>query len=147
MHVPHQVSRRGAKAGLAPGSLVHVGAPRGEATRLQVIDYGPDRYQERTAMPVQECLPLRDTPSVTWINVDGLGDVDVIEKLGVGFGIHPLVLEDLVNEEQRPKLETFEDYLFVVVKMLSHDESTNRIRSEQVSFVLGRGFLLTFQSK
>jgi magnesium transporter len=82
---------------------------------------------------------------VTWINIDGLHQLDIIEKVGQHFNIHPLVLEDIVNTGQRPKTEEFEDVIFVVLKMLHYNENSEKITSEQFSLVLGSNFLITFQ--
>jgi len=76
-----------------------------------------------------------------------LHELDLIESLGRHFKIHPLVLEDIVNTGQRPKMEGFEDYLFLVLKMLNYDEKTNEIRTEQVSLVIGKYFVISFQER
>ncbi|HDR46993.1 MAG TPA: magnesium/cobalt transporter CorA, partial [Geoalkalibacter subterraneus] len=91
------------------------------------------------------CLPLRDTDSISWINVEGLHQVEVIETLGQGFGLHPLVLEDILNTDQRPKVEIYDDYIFIVVKMLLYDTEHEGVRTEQVSLVLGKNFVISFQ--
>jgi magnesium transporter len=101
--------------------------------------------QEVPAESLEACLARRTTPTITWVNVDGLHDVQVVERIGAGYDIHPLVLEDILAPEQRAKLEDYEQYLFLVVQMLSWDEAQETIESEQVSFVLGDRFLLTFQ--
>jgi hypothetical protein len=84
---------------------------------------------------------------VTWINIDGLHEVDVIEKMGKNFGLHPLVLEDIVHTEQRPKMEEFESYIFLVTKMLSYDEAENELKAEQFSLILGPNYIITFQER
>jgi magnesium transporter len=96
---------------------------------------------------IEGCVHLKDTASVTWINVDGLQDVGTVEKIGSGFGVHPLVLEDIVNTTARPKFEEYDDYIFVIVKMLTWDDQSERIVVEQLGMVLGRHYLLTFQEK
>jgi magnesium transporter len=142
-----RVERRSMKTGLPPGSLVHVGTAKGVGTRLCILDYDAENLRERDGAALPECLPLRSAPTVTWINVDGLASIDVVEGLGQGFGVHPLVLEDILNPEQRPKLEDFGDYLFVVLKMLSYDALRESVHAEQVGLVLGKGYLLTFQEQ
>ena len=116
------------KPGLAPGTLVHVGAKKVEKVRIRMIDYDGANLEERELETVDECVPYKDKPTVTWINIDGLHEVDVIEKIGINFGLHPLVLEDIVHTEQRPKMEDFENYIFIITKMLSYDEEENQIR-------------------
>jgi magnesium transporter len=133
------------KPGLAPGTLVHVGEKKVEKVRIRMIDYDEANLEERELETVDECVPYKDKPTVTWINIDGLHEVSVIEKFGINFGLHPLVLEDIVHTEQRPKMEDFENYIFVITKMLSYDEEGNQIKEEQFSLVLGQNYIITFQ--
>ena len=135
------------KPGLAPGTLVHVGEKKLEKVRIRMIDYDEANLEERELETVDECVPYKDKPTVTWINIDGLHEVDVIEKIGNNFGLHPLVLEDIVHTAQRPKMEDFENYIFIVTKMLSYDEEENRIKEEQFSLVLGQNYIITFQER
>ena len=141
------VKRASKKLGLPPGTIVHVGDKKTEYVRIRVIDYDEDSFEEKELSTVDECLPYKDKPTVTWINIDGLHEVDIIQKIGKEFGLHPLVLEDIVNTEQRPKIEDLEDYIFVISKMLSHNEEENQIEIEQFSLVLGKKFVLSFQEK
>jgi len=93
----------------------------------------------------EECLAYKDKGGVTWINIDGLHEAEVLEKLGQAFGLHPLMLEDIANTEQRPKLEDYGDYLYVVVKMLYRPDHS--ILAEQLSLVIGKNVLITFQER
>ena len=135
------------KVGLSPGTLVHIGDKKTDRTRITIIDYDEVQFQEQEIKTVDECFPFKDTPTVTWINIDGLHEIDVIERLGIHFNIHPLILEDIVNTGQRPKIEDFEDYIFVVIKMLSIDEEGNEINAEQISVLLGSNFVISFQER
>ncbi len=135
------------KAGLPPGALVHVGEKKIEKARIRVIDYDAACIEEREPATIEECFPYRDTPTVTWVNIDGLHEVDVIEKLGDGFGLHPLILEDIVNTGQRPKVEDFEDYLFLTAKMLTYDREEGLVKAEQFSLVLSSHYVISFQEK
>jgi len=139
--------KRSQKAGVAPGTVVHVGARRAEKVRITVIDYGEKLFEERVVTDVEECRVFKDRPTVTWINIDGLHDIEVIEKIGRMFGIHPLVLEDIVNTHQRPKMENYNDYIYCVVKMITHILGGAQLDVEQVSFILGKNFLISFQEK
>ncbi|MGB8952547.1 MAG: magnesium/cobalt transporter CorA [Candidatus Aminicenantales bacterium] len=134
--------RRSKKAGLPPGSLVHVGKRRVEKAKITVIDYDEGHLEEKEAQKVEECFPYKDTPTVTWINISGLHDVEIIEKLGAQFGLHPLILEDILNTGQRPKMEDFGDYIYLVVRMFSPSE-TNQEKMEQVSLILGPDFVIS----
>jgi magnesium transporter len=143
--MPKLIKRHVKKAGSSPGTLVHIGEKKIERTRITLIDFDEDNFQERLLETVEEAFPLKDLPTITWINIDGLHDIDVIEKTGRHFNIHPLVLEDILNTGQRPKAEEFGNLLFVVLKMLDYDKAAEKIRSEQFSLVLGSNFLITFQ--
>lgn len=135
-------SKRYAAPGTPPGTLRPPEVPRVERITIRVMDYDPDRYEERELATVEECFPYRDTPTVTWINISGLHDVAVIQNLGEHFGLHPLALEDVLNVGQRPKLESYDDHLFIVLCMLRWQDGLN---SEQVSLFLGRHYVITFQ--
>jgi magnesium transporter len=135
------------KAGLPPGTLMHIGETKTEKMRITVIDYDETHFQEREVKRIEECLPLIESPTATWINVSGLHQVDIIEKMGDYFGLHPLVLEDILNTEHHPKIEDHVDYLFVVLKMVRFDEESSEIRAEQVSIVLGPNFVISFEEQ
>ena len=135
------------RVGLPPGTLIHIGEEKVERAKVTIIDYDEDQFQEKEAKAVEECFPFRDKPTVTWINIDGIHQVEVMEKIGTHFGIHPLILEDIMNTGQRPKMEDFEDYIFVVVKMIYYDDKDNEIRTEQLSVILGSNFVISFQEK
>jgi len=139
--------RTSEKVGLPPGELVHVGERMTEATRIAVVDYDETHYEEREAASGEECNVYLGKPTATWVNVDGLHDVRAIADIGSCFGAHPLVLEDIVNTAHRPKVEDLEDYLFIVVKMLDYDKEQDEILVEQVSLLLGRDHLLSFQER
>jgi len=133
------------KVGLPPGTPLHVGEKKISRAKITVIDYDEGQFQEKEAKTVEECFPLKDKPHVTWINIDGVHQVDIIEKIGTRLNIHPLVLEDIMNTTQRPKMEDFVDYIFIVLKMLHYEEDENRAKAEQVSVILGSNFVISFQ--
>lgn len=135
------------KAGMPPGSLVHVGEKRAEKVKISLIDYDKDNLEEKQLEDIAECIPLKGSPTVTWVNVDGLHNIKIIEKLGQCFDLHPLVLEDILNTRQRPKTEEYEGYIFITLKMLSYNEEQNKIESEQVSLILSKHYVLSFQER
>ena len=139
------IRRSSKKAGLPPGSLVHVGEKKVESPKVTIFDYHEDHFQEREAATVDECIPFKDTPTVTWINIAGIHDVEILRSLGDCYAIHPLVLEDILNTEQRPKLEDFGTYLFIVAKMLYLERGTSEVRAEQISMIVGPNFVISFQ--
>jgi magnesium transporter len=136
---------RARKLGLPPGTLVHLGSDNTDPVKLSIIDYSSTQFEERHSVSVDECLPFKDRPSITWINVDGLHQLEIIEKLGKAFNLHPLTLEDIVSTSQRPKIEELDSYLFIVVKMVRQIPGENDPRVEQVSMVVGSNFVLSFQ--
>jgi magnesium transporter len=135
------------KVGLTPGTLVHVGEKKIEKVRIRIIDYDETQLEEKEAKKVEECFPFKDKPTITWINIDGLHDLEVIEKIGKQFGLHPLVLEDIVNTGQRPKLEDLGNHIFVVLKMLYYNKEKNELEAEQVSLIFGENFVISFQER
>ncbi len=141
------LKRASEKAGQPPGTLAHVGERREEEARVSLIDYDADRVEERFLEDPAESFTYRDRDTVTWINVDGLHRVEVIRTLGNHYGLHPLVLEDILNTVQRPKVEDYEDHLFIIIRMLSYDAVQNDIVDEQVSLVVGPHYVLSFQER
>ena len=138
-------TKRSKKSGLPPGTLVHIGEKKIERARITLIDYDEGHFQEKEIKRIEESFPFKDTPTITWIDIDGIHDVEVIEKLGKHFNLHPLLLEDIVSTEQRPKLEDFDSYMFIVLKMLFYDKQDNEVKAEQVSLILGSNFVISFQ--
>ncbi|MBN1423666.1 magnesium/cobalt transporter CorA [Candidatus Fermentibacteria bacterium] len=136
--------KRHKDAGLPPGSLIHVGERRTDAVRITITDYSETTLEERAVSRIEECLPFKDTASVTWINVDGLHDVEIVATLGSLFEIHSLTLEDVLNTNQRPKYENLGHHLFLVARMINQ-RTDGGIAAEQVSLVLGSNFVVTFQ--
>lgn len=138
---------RAKKIGLPPGSLIHTGEPGSAPVAITLVDYDRDTLEERQVRTIEECFPFRERPTVTWIDIDGLHQVENIRKLGDEFGIHPLFLEDILNPNQRPKLEDHETYLYIVLKMLVYDGQLHRIEEEQLSLILGENYVISLQEK
>jgi magnesium transporter len=145
--MPRLIKKISRKAGLSPGTLVHIGEKIAEKTKFTLINYDREQLQEKEFAAIDESFSYKDTPPVTWINIDGLHEIDIIEKIGHHFDIHPLTLEDIVNTGQRPKAEDYDDYVFIVFKMLFYDDAKMHITSEQVSIILGAHYLISFQEK
>jgi len=139
-HTPKQV-------GLPPGSLVHVGEVKTERPALSLIGYDEQHFDRQDDVTLQQCLDARTRPGVNWINLYGIHDIELLRGLGEGFNIHPLSLEDVLNTTHRPKIEVYDNYLLVILKMISSNRSQNRIDIEQMSFVLGENFLISFQER
>lgn len=137
--------RRSTKAGLPPGSLVHIGRVYRHTTSVSVFTYNDETYKERFCNTLDDCLAYRNSDSVTWINVDGIQDLSLLELLGERFNLHPLVLEDIANTNQRPKIEDYGEYLYVVMRMLYYNQEKNELIGEQVSLIVGKDYVLTIQ--
>ncbi|NNF03212.1 MAG: magnesium/cobalt transporter CorA [Rhodothermales bacterium] len=132
--------------GLAPGTLVYTGPPRDADVRCHVLDYGPEHFEEIEHVTLDRLAVATQEDTVTWINVDGIHDVDLVAGFGERLGLHQLVLEDIVSPRQRPKAEVFDDHVYVVVKML-HMSDAGEISVEQVSIVAGVRYVVTFQER
>ena len=135
------------KIGASPGTLVHVGDRKVETVKISVFEYDAERLTERTPRRIEDCAFCPAGPQVCWVDIAGIHQVDILEKCGAIFGLHPLVLEDILNTGHRPKFEEHDDFLFLVLKMLSLPENGTDIRIEQVSLIIGRNHLLTFQEQ
>ncbi|MGD9545914.1 MAG: magnesium/cobalt transporter CorA [Candidatus Krumholzibacteriia bacterium] len=130
-----------------PGTVEFTGLKKTDDVVITVIDYKDGAFEERRVADVAACLPFRDSDSTTWINIDGLHDIESLKVLSDHFGIHPLVQEDIVNTHQRPKVEDYDAYLFIVIHMLSATVGPFDIHSEQISLLLGPDFVISFQEK
>jgi magnesium transporter len=136
--------KRSVKSGLPPGTLVHIGDKSDRSVQISVIGYAPGEIEEHHFEQIGQYLENPCNSPVVWVNVEGVHDVELIRALGEKHTFHPLVLEDIVNTVQRPKIEDYGDYLFIVLKMLRPTEDGG-FSSEQISFILGADYLFTFQ--
>ncbi|MBN3038123.1 MAG: magnesium/cobalt transporter CorA [Candidatus Omnitrophica bacterium] len=130
-----------------PGTIISVGEEKAQKAKLSIIDYSAEQFEEKNIQDPQVCLSFRDKPTVTWLNIDGINDVETLEAIGKCFDLHPLTLEDIANTGQRPKYEDFGEYLFVVLKMLYYNQNQDDIIAEQVSLIIGTNFVISFQEK
>ncbi|UCF07849.1 MAG: magnesium/cobalt transporter CorA [Thermoplasmata archaeon] len=145
--MPRLIKKASKAAGLPPGTLIHIGEKRTEKVKITIMDYDEKQFNEIECKTTEECFSFKDKPTVTWINIDGIHQVEIIDKLGKYFNFHPLLLEDIANTEQRPKAEDFDSYVFIVLKMLYYDEKKGEIIAEQVSIVLGSNYVISFQER
>jgi len=137
------------KSGMAPGTLVYLGEEKEEQPiiTITVLDYDSEILEEKEVTDIKDCVQYLDTPTTTWINIIGIHDTEIIKRVGEIFNIHPLVLEDVLNTSHRPKIEEFEHYLYIVLKMLDIEEDTGKIDTEQVSIICMDNIVLTLQEK
>jgi magnesium transporter len=140
------VKKRSKKAGLSPGTLIHIGQAYADSSRILLMRYDETTLVEKEIFSPDELIEEKKKPGVLWIHVDGLQDVQRMEDIGHLFGLHPLILEDILNTDQRPKAEDFTDYIFIVLKNIHHPAGQT-IHAEQISILLGPTFVLSFQEK
>ncbi len=139
------VVKRGKKVGAAPGTMVHIGQHKLEATSAQLFDYSADDLLEQPLSDLAGYRRAAVSDRVSWVNLDSVNQADAVESLGNTFDLHPLVMEDILNTDQRPKIEDYDGYLYIVLRMLRFDKEQRQIHSEQVSLILGSDFVLSFQ--
>jgi magnesium transporter len=135
------------KSGFAPGTLVHVGTRHEHDHSIMVANYNHTILEKRTICSIEELLPYKTTDTVTWVIVDGLKDVALVEAIGQHFDIHPLVLEDILNTNQRTKFEEYPDYLYFVIKATSLIKGSFNVEYEQISILVLDNFVFTFMEK
>lgn len=141
------IKDRSPAKGRAPGSLVLIGRQKMESPRIRLMDYSPQYINETELKSIKECKPLLETNSVSWINVYGIHEMEMMNDIGSIFGIDNLLLEDILNTDQMPKYVAGENYDAFILKMLDYDLSTNRISAEQITLILGKNYILTLQER
>ncbi|MCX8105768.1 MAG: magnesium/cobalt transporter CorA [Ignavibacterium album] len=130
--------------GLPPGTLVYTGEKEKEPVTILLLEYDQNSFIEKQIDNIDDILISKENEKVSWINVEGVHDIQLMEKIQSYFNIHPLAMEDIVHTTQRPKAEEYSDQLFIVTRMFIYDEENQDIKNEQVSFILGKNYLLTF---
>ena len=133
--------------GASPGTISYVGRQRHEKVAIDLFDYNSDEITEKRLSNIDKALAYKEKDSVTWINITGVHDITLIEEVGRKFDLHPLILEDVTNTTQRPKIEDYGDYLFIVLKMAYFDNEQKDIIIEQVSLIFNSDYVITFQEK
>ena len=133
--------------GLPPGSLIHIGERKRETTIMELIEYCEDSFEKREfGLDNLSQLDFKKE-TVKWINVEGLHEVNILAKIGEVFSIHSLVLEDILNTDQRPKIEIYDQYLYISAKMLFYNTALSEFNIEQISFILGSNYIISFSER
>lgn len=130
------LKKRNNTKGLIPGTPVFIGNKKIEEIRIRVIDYDKSKLYEDELRNISDGTVYKETNTVTWINFDGLHDTNLMKEIGETFDLHPLLIEDIMNTDQRPKLQESDNNLFLVLKMLRYDETNSTIIAEQLSLVI-----------
>lgn len=141
----HKARKR--KTGLPPGSLIHVGDIKIARPEISLMEYDATQILERKFQSIDESRQYQSSKSTVWLNVYGLHEPEVMAEIGRRFNLHPLVMEDVLHTEQRPKVDDYGDYLYLVTHFFAYDPQTMRLSADQVSIVIGRNFVLTFQER
>ena len=142
-----RIIKKQKKIGTSPGTLVHIGDRFKDEAEINLIEYSKEAYKDHAVKDLGLYLSKesKDSSKVTWLNVDGLQDISVVEKIGDSFKLHPLLLEDVLNTGHRTKIDDYGDYLFIVLKMIHFDEDTYELSSRQLSLILLDGYVISFQ--
>jgi magnesium transporter len=144
--MPKSFRRMARKVGMPPGSLVYTGEKAHLPAKITITRYNEHTIVERQVDSFTECQLVGDPGEVTWINVTGISRVNDLEKVGECFKIHPLVLEDILEVGQRPKVEDYDDYLYIVLNAIQPVAEGEKLVAEEISLVLGSHYLLSFYS-
>lgn len=139
----HLLKKRKKKIGSPPGTLVYTGERTDSKVEYYLIDYDVDHVTENPHATLDDCLKSIDDPLITWINVRGVSDPEVIDKIGKQFHLNPLTMEDILNPVQRPKCEDYKEYLYIVLRLFTKKDE-NKTEDEQISIVLAKDYLITF---
>jgi len=131
------------KAGLPPGTLVYVGDKAEKQFTVKFVEYNQDEYTEQELTSLDACPVVSDSRTVIWLDINGLHHIRNLEKLGECFSLHPLVLEDILNTNQRPKIEDYGNYLYLVLKILTYHTETQELNSDQLSLILGPNYVIS----
>ena len=141
------IKDRSAAKGQIPGSLILIGKQKMEHPEIRLMEYDMEGLVEKELKSIEEAVPCKDSDPVSWINIYGIHDLDLMNRLGEIFGLHPLFLEDIMNTDQRPRYEDGDLYDAFIMKMLKYDEHTKLIAAEQFTLILGEHYILTLQEQ
>ena len=133
------------KRGMSPGSLIFMGTQKVKEVNIDIFQYNKTSIIEKKIDNVDELKSLLNPQSVLWINISGLHDIEKLEKIREAFNFNPLVMEDILNVSHSPKLEVYDDYLFMICKSLDYEPENKKVTVEHVNFILGKNYLITFQ--
>ena len=135
------------KVGASPGTVTYVGKERREKVKITLIDYSESKFLEQEITKIEDLSPYQQSSTITWVDVSGVHNTNIIEEIGEKFSLHPLTLEDIANTTQRPKIDEYEEYLFLELKIPYYKDATRAITVEQISLVVGEKFVISFQEK
>ncbi|MBS0349572.1 MAG: magnesium/cobalt transporter CorA [Proteobacteria bacterium] len=142
-----EIKIRTLKANQPPGTLVYTGDNKNLLPNLRLVRYSTEGCEQKTGAKLPEVMLQPKAGAVTWLQVQGLQDIDLMEQLAQQYGLHPLTMEDILNVGQRPKIEEFEDYIFITLKVLQSKPKQQTFVAKNLSLVMGKDFILTFDDE
>lgn len=138
------IRKKAKKPGLPPGTLVYTGLYPSQNVHIEMMDYDKDSFFDKKDVSLAECLELLKTPKNTWINIQGIQDVQTIQTIGSHFQLHPLIMEDIASASQRSKLDDYKENLYIVMRILKYNKEKEIVEDEQVSIILGSNYVISF---
>ncbi len=143
----HIFKRRKKKSSSLPGTLEYTGERIEVPTKINLIKYNEQKILEEEIKSPEDYSTIIDEKSISWINIDGFQQLGIIAKIGSFYKIHPLVLEDILNVNQRPKIELFDNYICIILKLIEFEKNTNELSTEQISIIFGSNLVISFKEK
>ncbi len=145
--MPKFIKKYSKKVGLPPGSLVHIGEKHSDISKITVVDYSKDHYEEKNVTALEDCRSYLEKNSTTWLRLTGIHDTQLVQSIGSLCNLHQLVLEDILHTNQRPKVEFYKEYVFIVLWLIYYNEDNDSTKYEQLSLVVGKNFVITFEER
>ncbi len=142
--VKRLISSKPKQIGLDPGTLIYTGEKVKEPIKFTVFEFTESEVWEKDFQKVEDIFYCKESKNKTWINIDGIHNIEMMEKIQNHFDIHPLTMEDIIHTSQRPKLEEYDEYLFIVLRMFTYNEAERELKNEQVSIILSERYIITF---
>lgn len=147
VHMQRLVKSRSRTIGMPPGTLVHIGEKKRDTALMTLIDYDVDKFEHKKIdLKELENLGIRES-GIRWLNVEGLSEINILEAIGRIFNLHPLIMEDILNTDQRPKIDVNDDYIYISAKMLFYDRVLGEFDIDQISFILGSNYVISISEK
>lgn len=145
--MPNNTTKKSKKNGSLPDNSVYIGEEQVQRTTITEITYDEQSVKISDIINIQDIIQQKDKFSITWIDISGLSDTNMISQIGKIYGLHPLTIEDILNTEQRPKLDVFDSYIFIILRIHFYDNKTNILNYNQINLILGHNFVITIQER
>lgn len=141
------ITNRIKKQGMPPGSLVNLGEAKNPQLKIDLVDYTPENLVLKENTSFEECLKFLSQPTCTWVNIRGLSEPKLVERLGAALDLHPLILEDILNPSQRSKVDEYKNHIFIVMRLLTYKDEKHTIDDEQISIIINKNYVVTISEK